>query len=84
MIYLFNGVILEYRDHKAVLSCLEVLLNFVFYGGLPVVFLSPRFQCIRSADFETARRLSVRLGFEPCDPVSYHPILGTHFLGCDL
>lgn len=36
------------------------------------------------ADFETARRLYVRLGFEPCDPVSYNPIPGTHFLGCDL
>lgn len=36
------------------------------------------------ADFETARRLYVRLGFEPCDPVSDNPIPGTHFLGCDL
>ncbi|WP_417526455.1 GNAT family N-acetyltransferase [Marinomonas shanghaiensis] len=36
------------------------------------------------ADFEVARRLYVRLGFEPCDPVSYNPIPGTHFLGCDL
>ncbi|MCW4630829.1 MULTISPECIES: GNAT family N-acetyltransferase [Marinomonas] len=36
------------------------------------------------ADFDTARRLYVRLGFEPCDPVSYNPIPGTHFLGCDL
>ncbi len=36
------------------------------------------------ADFETARRLYERLGFEPCDPVSYNPIPGTHFLGCDL
>ncbi|NVK73298.1 MAG: GNAT family N-acetyltransferase [Oceanospirillaceae bacterium] len=36
------------------------------------------------ADFETARRLYVRLGFEPCDPVSYNPIPGTHFLGRNL
>ena len=36
------------------------------------------------ADFEVARRLYVRLGFEACDPVSYNPIPGTHFLGCDL
>ena len=36
------------------------------------------------ADFDTARRLYVRLGFEPCDPVSYNPIPGTHFLGRDL
>jgi len=35
-------------------------------------------------DFETARRLYVRLGFEPCDPVSYNPIPCTHFLGRDL
>ncbi|RBP81114.1 GNAT family N-acetyltransferase [Marinomonas rhizomae] len=36
------------------------------------------------ADFDTARRLYVRLGFEPCDPVSYNPIPGTHFLGRNL
>lgn len=36
------------------------------------------------ADFETARHLYGRLGFEPCDPVSYNPIPGTHFLGCNL
>ena len=36
------------------------------------------------ADFETARRLYEKLGFEPADPVSYNPIPGTHFLGCDL
>lgn len=36
------------------------------------------------ADFETARRLYEKLGFESCDPVSYNPIPGTHFLGRDL
>ncbi|MBJ7537906.1 GNAT family N-acetyltransferase [Marinomonas transparens] len=36
------------------------------------------------ADFETARKLYIKLGFEPCDPVSYNPIPGTHFLGRDL
>ncbi|MDB4837840.1 GNAT family N-acetyltransferase [Marinomonas sp.] len=36
------------------------------------------------ADFETARRLYERLGFEPCDPVSYNPTPGTHFLGRNL
>ncbi|ETI60627.1 GNAT family N-acetyltransferase [Marinomonas profundimaris] len=36
------------------------------------------------ADFETARRLYIRLGFEPCDPVSFNPIPGTHFLGRNL
>jgi len=36
------------------------------------------------ADFDTARRLYIQLGFEPCDPVSYNPIPDTHFLGRDL
>jgi GNAT superfamily N-acetyltransferase len=36
------------------------------------------------ADFETARRLYEKLGFEPADPVSYNPIPGTNFLGRDL
>ncbi|MBJ7555816.1 GNAT family N-acetyltransferase [Marinomonas spartinae] len=36
------------------------------------------------ADFGTARRLYIQLGFKPCDPVSYNPIPGTHFLGRDL
>lgn len=36
------------------------------------------------SDFETARRLYERLGFKPCDPVSYNPIPGTHFLGRDI
>jgi putative acetyltransferase len=36
------------------------------------------------ADFESARYLYERLGFKPCDPVSFNPIPGTYFLGCDL
>ncbi|SBS40260.1 putative N-acetyltransferase YsnE [Marinomonas spartinae] len=34
--------------------------------------------------FESARRLYGQLGFKLCDPVSYNPIPGTHFLGRNL
>lgn len=36
------------------------------------------------ADFDTAKRLYERLGFTPCEPVSYNPVPGTSFLGLDL
>lgn len=63
----------------------SVLAIFREYIASAPVSLDYQRMCLDVlADFETARRLYVRLGFEPCDPVSFNPIPGTHFLGRNL